>query len=485
MFLQAHKKEKGFALAGVLVFGFIGALLVAGIVSWAGTNIKSARRDVLREQALQVAEAGIEYYRWHLAHDKTDYQDGTGGPGPYVHDFLDKEGTKIGEFSLDITPPATGTTIVIIESTGTILEDPNVERTIEATLAIPSIARFSVVANDVIRFGEGTETFGPIHSNEGIRFDGLAHNIVSSAVAEYNDPDHGGQFGPMEFGVHTHVTPVDPEPPASVPLRPDVFEAGRTFPVPAVDFDGFTNDLSNLKTEAQSDGLYFADSSALGYNIVLKTDDTLDLYRVDTTFPPPSNGCNNPGQNDWGVWSVGTQTLLGNYPFPSNGIVFVEDDLWVEGQIDSARISLAAARFPENPGNYANISFTNDILYTNYDGTDVIGLFSQNDINAGLTSADILRIDAALIAQNGRVGRYYYRPQQGGNPRCTPYDDRDTITLYGMIATSERYGFAYTDGNGYDTRNIIYDANLLYGPPPLFPLSTDQYETISWREVVN
>ena len=114
--------------------------------------------------------------------------------GPYVHDFLDKEGEKIGEFSLNITPPLTGSTAVTIRSTGIIINDQSVQRTIEVILAFPSIARYSVVANDVMRFGDGTEVFGPIHSNKGIRFDGFAHNIVSSAVAEYNDPDHGGQI---------------------------------------------------------------------------------------------------------------------------------------------------------------------------------------------------------------------------------------------------------------------------------------------------
>ena len=52
-----------------------------------------------------------------------------------------------------------------------------------------------------------------------------------------------------------------------------------------------------------------------------------------------------------------------------------------------------------------------------------------------------------------------------------------------MIVTDQRYGFAYTDGTGYQTRNIIYDANLLYSPPPSFPLTSDQYQTISWEEV--
>ena len=99
-----------------------------------------------------------------------------------------------------------------------------------------------------------------------------------------------------------------------------------------------------------------------------------------------------------------------------------------------------------------------------------------------MVSSDTLRIDAALIAENGRIGRYYYQPPGGGN-HCSPYHVRTQITTYGMIGSNQRYGFAYTDGTGYQTRNIIYDTNLLYGPPPSFPLTADFYQTISWDEI--
>jgi hypothetical protein len=51
-----------------------------------------------------------------------------------------------------------------------------------------------------------------------------------------------------------------------------------------------------------------------------------------------------------------------------------------------------------------------------------------------------------------------------------------------MIATNQRYGFAYTDGTGYLIRNLNYDGSLLYGPPPSFPLTSDQYVTLTWEE---
>ncbi len=477
-----RKKQSGQILLQAVIFGAVAVFFLGGFVIWSTISLKASRKTLYRENTIQIAEAGIDYYRWHLAHSPADYQDGTGAPGPYLHDFRDKSGNIIGQYILEITPPPIGSTLVTIKSTGKVNSDPNLERTIETQLAIPSLAEYAVVANDEMRFGVGTEVFGPIHSNSGIRFDGLAHNVISSAVDEYNDPDHSGGD---EFGVHTHVPPVDPLPPNSVPSRPDVFEAGRQFPVPAVDFVGLTGVLADIKSEAQAEGYYFANSGALGYHIVLKTDDTFDLYQVNTLFPVPRGCTNVVGQQDWGTWSInpGGEQLIQNYPFPENGLIFVEDHVWVNGQINTARLTIAAGRFPDNPAQRMHIIVNNDLRYTNYDGQDVIGLMAQGNFNVGLVSEDDLRIDAALVAQNGRVGRHYYRPPTWGQSRCSPYHIRQILTSYGMIATNERYGFAYTDGTGYQTRNLIYDANFLYSPPPSFPLTSDQYTTVSWREV--
>ncbi len=478
---QISKFPQGHVLILVLVFSSMAGFILISLANLALLNIKAGQQTIKREQAFHLAEAGVEYYRWHLAHAPHDYQDGTGNPGPYIHDFFDKNGNKIGIFTLEINPPPIGSTLVTITSTGKIISGLGIsQRKITTSLAKPSIVRFAVVANDNIRFGEGTQIFGPIHSNNGIRFDGLAHNIVSSSVASYDDPDHSGD---NEFGVHTHVFPIDPLPPSPVPNRPDVFISGRQFPVPAVDFYGITADLSQIKTKAQADGFYRPSSGALGYHIVLKTNDTFDLYRVTNFINPPS-GCDNiQNQNGWGTWSINNQHLIGNFRFPNNGLIFLEDDIFVNGQINNARLTIVAAFFPDNPPLRKNIIINNDLFYTNYDGRDALGLISQGNIHIGLVSDNDLRIDAALIAQNGRVGRFYYRPPSGGLNRCSPYHNRQAVTLWGMIATNKRYGFAYTDGTGYQNRFINYDANLLYSPPPYFPTTSDQYTQVSWEEV--
>ncbi len=462
-------KKGGYILIQVIVFGVIAAYILGALAGWAVVDIKSSRQAGNRELAIQIAEAGIDYYRWHLAHAPTDYQDGTGQVGPYIHDFKDKDGNIIGQFTLNITPPPLGSSLVIIKSTGKTNAEPTLTRSIQVKVAKPSIAKYAVAANSEMRFGEGTEVFGPIHSNGGIRFDGLAHNIVSSGVSTYNDPDHTGS---NEFGVHTHITPVDPIPPASVPSRSTVFEVGRQFPIPSVDFTGVTADLAVMKSAAQTaNGYWRAGSGSLGYHIILKTNDTFDLKKV-TSLESKSHDCDNE------TWSIKNESSIGNYPFPANGLIFLEDNIWVDGQINSARLTIIAAVLPDSSSTRKNITINNDLLYTSYDGSDVIGLIAQNNINVGLISDDNLKIDAALIAQNGRVGRFHY-----DHSCSSTYYNRQSITLWGMIATNLRYGFAYTDNTGYQIRNINYDSSLLYGPPPSFPLTSDQYVTLSWEEV--
>lgn len=484
------KHKAGYIMLSVLVFASLAIILLSALANWAALNYRLATQTVDRERAFQIAEAGLDYYRWHLAHAPTDYYDGRGASStwPSVHNYYDKMGDLIGFYKLTITAPSVGSSVVTIRSQG-IVASSSVSRTLETVLAIPSLAKYAFVSNSAMRFGEGTEVYGPMHSNGGIRFDGVAHNLVTSALSSYDDPDHTGN---NEFGVHTHVSPTgsyvsdsglssELASNSTVPLRTDVFLTGRSFPVPAVDWSGFTQDLATLKTLAQSSsGRYFPSSGYQGYYVVLKTNGTFELYKVTSLVSAPS-GCSKPtnsdGQTGWGTWSIKNKTSFGTYSFPANGVIFFEDNVWIDGQISGARLTIASGRFPESDTTNTSITINNNLLYTADDGTDVLGLIAQNNINVGLQSADSLEIDGALIAKNGRVGRYYYSSYCGSTYR------RTKISLYGMLASNTRYGFAYTDNTGYLTRAITYDGNLLYGPPPSFPLVSDQYQTISWKEV--
>ena len=475
------KNQKGQILLQVIAFSSMAIIFIGVAIGVVNMSIKASYKGFNRELAIQIAEAGVDYYRWHLAHAPQDYQDGTEIPGPYSHDFYDKDGNVIGQFILNITPPLVGSTLVTVNSEGRVNADSSIKRTIIVQMGIPSWAKYSYVSNSYVWFGESEPVIGLLHSNAGVRVDSTADNLVTSASTTFNDPDHSG---PNEFGVHTHKPPIDPLPPADVPNRSDVFLIGRQFPVPAVDFTGLTGDLSQLKTKAQNNGNYFASSGVQGYRLVLKTNDTFDLYKITSLLKAPHNcSTNAPNKN---TYSINNQMLLqSNQPFPSNGIIFVEDNVWVEGQINSARLTIASGRFPEYPSTNTNIIVNNNLLYSDFNGNDVIGLIAQGNFFIGLKSADNLEIDAAIIAKNGSAIRYYY------NSSCGSEYLQNSLTLRGMSASFERgnafawvaCGTCTTVISGYSTVSTIYDANLLYGPPPSFPLTSDQYTVLSWEEV--
>ena len=211
-------------------------------------------------------------------------------------------------------------------------------------------------------------------------------------------------------------------------------------------------------------------SGAKGYHLTLNTDNTVDIRVVTAVTPPCSSrwwSSETEGIASETVYDIGSST-------PANGIIFVKDKVWIDGKIDGNRLTVLAFGDPIT-GNTTDIILNNDLTYTTYGGADAIGLIAQRNITVGFYSEDNLQIDAALIAKEGRVGRnYYYK-------FCGPSYIRDTITINGSLATRNRYGFAYTDGTGYQYRKLNYDNNLTFTPPPHFP-TTGEYTFISWKE---
>lgn len=518
-------KNKGDILLSVLIFAAIAVTVVVGLVNWGAAMLSGIRTVQAKEQAFQIAEAGVDYYRWHLAQFPTDYEDGTTVPGPYYHDFYDKNDNLIGQYALTITPPPLGSTKVVITSVGTTTAYPNIERSVQLTLAEPSLAQYAVVANAQMVFGAGTTIYGPVTSNRGIHFDGVAHNIISSALATDTDPDntscHPYPSCAVEWGVWTDIAPADPQPPtAPSNHNTDVFLAGRQYPVPAFPFGSLTVNLSTLHTIANNGvvggacttttGPCWKASGASGYYIHLNSNNTYDIYKVTALQSTPNNCTNDAGEPQWGIWSYKTLSKIGTYSVPANGVIFVEDNLWVSGSNvglgTTTRLTIAAAADVSNMSSTTGSNIIlgmgttngtsnndNSLTYGQYDGSVVVGLIAQANIDIALASADPLEIDGALVAESGRVGRNYY------NANCalsgTSYWHRNQLTLTGMIATDFRYGFQWTGsayncggsvgwiGSGYCTRNLNFDSNLLYSPPPNFPLASTQYQTVYWKQL--
>jgi len=166
-----------------------------------------------------------------------------------VHDYVDFDTQqKIGEFSLAVTPPPTGSTIVTIQSTGWTNEQPSLKRIITVKYGIPSLAQYAFLSNDVIWIGSNETVGGMLQSNNGVRFDGIGSAPIRSAKETYTCPSSQGSPCPaVKDGVWGAAS--------------QYVKNFWQFPVPAIDFSSLTSNLADMKSLAQSSGIYLPPSN--------------------------------------------------------------------------------------------------------------------------------------------------------------------------------------------------------------------------------
>ncbi|KKR11649.1 MAG: hypothetical protein UT39_C0004G0008 [Candidatus Woesebacteria bacterium GW2011_GWA1_39_21] len=465
-------KKTGSATPLILMIATSFIFIIYGLLFVLGIQMDNSNRQTASEKALNIAEAGINYYKWHLAHDPEDFKDGTDNDGPYIHEYKDPQGDTVGSYSLMVTPPQNGSTIVTIESTGWTKEYPKVKRTIKAQYGIPSLAEFSFVSNASTWYGAGITVNGKIHSNNGIRMDGTNTSLVTSAQETYMCGSETGCSPPTQ--------------------KPGVWGSGGDsglwqFPIPIIDFDSIAVNFDAMRTAAVDTGLYLDDSNASGYHLIFNSTGTVTINKVLST----SNirGYSVPGQG-LGALGLGgcrdtnqvinSETLVGTYNINETPIIFAEDDLWVEGTL-RGRITVTAVRFPLTSSN-AVIWIPNNITYTTYDGSDILGLVAQNNIYFAKNIPDYFQVDAILIAQKGNAMRHYYYQGCGGTQNAV----RQKLTINGSLISYYKsyWNFGSAPDSGFRERVINFDNNSLYNPPPYFPTS-GEYEFISWSEEKN
>src|SRR3989344_1355700 len=118
------KYQKGQIIIIAAVFMFIVTVLVAGLVGYAGVQIKSQRQAVGQVQGLNIAEAAIEKAIWRLNNEQNyTGETGTGfGGGEYnvtiTNVVLDKI-IKADVFIPNSTNPKAKRTVQVTATTGT------------------------------------------------------------------------------------------------------------------------------------------------------------------------------------------------------------------------------------------------------------------------------------------------------------------------------------------------------------------------------
>ncbi len=464
------KINKGTITPALLIITSAFIIVIYGLIMVLTTQIEFSHRQIGSEMSLHIAEAGVNYYRWHLSHTPTDFQDGTNTTGPYVHSYKDPQGQEIGKYSLDIAAPTNGSTIITIKSTGWSNRYPNVKRTIVAKLGKPSLAKYLFLSNASAWYAEGITVNGNIHSNNGIRMDGINTGIVESTQTDYM------------CGNETGCAPPNREP--------GVWGSGPNsdlwkFPVPAIDFYSVSVNFATMKTNAQETGLYLPPSNVLGYHLVFSGDGTFTVKKVTATsyiysYLPPGEGLGSNGQGGCRkrYETITSEQTVGTYNVSAKSIIFSEDYLWVDGVV-KGRTTIVAAGFPVQSSTL-DIWINGNITYPTLDGTNVLGLIAQNDIIFKRDVPDNFVIDAILMAQGGQIIRPDYAEFCQGT---TNGAIKNSYTLNGSFISYYKSYYNYNSPleSGFITRTINYDANVLFQPPPYFPTSSD-FRIISWAE---
>jgi len=490
---KIKKQTCGSALAYALVMVAVVSILLVSILVYITSQLKFSFNRTYREQAFQIAESGVYYYRWYLAHATSGMNtqqlqsfwsnsSTLGVTGPVTTDYKDPEtGETIGKYKIELTPPANGSTTVYVTITGWTDKAPVTTRKVQVRFRRPSWSEYIFLSNSFMNFGDQAEVWGKVFSNDGIRFDGIAHNTVSSLLPSFNDPTWGGNR--LQFGVHTTNNPADPDapaypwPPGTVPNHPSVFMGGRTFPAPQVSFTGVTADFTNMKSEAQAGtGKYF-DTSGLGRKILLKSNGTYDICTVDTansqqhTISKYKKMNCNTGAVVSGTCNSCSGQCLCNYSIVNNGVIFVENNAWVDGTVNGKRVTVVAANIiGGNPADIYIGTENSNLTYNSFDCNNMIGLVGQRDVRVLGSCPDAYVVDAALLAQTGTVGI-----------NDNGFSGKTSLTFNGAIASYLQPYFQHGN-SGFAVRFYNYDNNLLYCPPPYFPTGTE-YSIDQWEEL--
>lgn len=446
------QKNKGGALIYLLIVIFVFSVIMMPIITLTVLKMKVLTTTLDSEKSLYIAEAGIEYYKSH----PTNFPSSE----PYTIDYTDMETQQVvGQFSLTVTPPTTGSKISTIQSIGWTNSNPSIKKTVTIKYGQPSLAQYSLLSNDTVWIGENETVNGQLMSNNGIRFDGSGNAPIKSAKTTYScTTDQGCATPTTKNGIWGNATQ----------STKDFWQ----FPVPAVDFSGLTSNLTELKINAQNAGFYLASTTAKGYSLVFNNDGTFTVYKVTSLAS---------GQNGWDVANVaqnaGTdydeRTLISTQNIPSNGIIFAESNVWVEGTIKGRAIVVSAV-LPYSASKATSIYIPNNVLYSTKDGSDSLGLFAQKNIVVTYNAPMNLEINGAMIAQHGAAQFFYY-----------PNNIKNSITIFGSIMTFGQWNWTWSDENGaitsgFRTTNQKYDNNLPVNPPPYFPSASSNYQQLNW-----
>ena len=505
--------SRGSIITFVLVFGSIFLVSIAGLFGFIMLQHKASVQKAAWQDALCIAEAGADYFRWKLPDSideitDSDIQDNqewcVNGEteqvcgsldwcGPYIHQYTDTTGDIQGEFKLCVKPKKICSKVLgaQIKSIGSTSQFPDIQRAVQVKLASTSIAEYAYLLNDYVWVGEDRQIFGKYKSNEAIKMDGTNNSLVESAV------EGGSWLCGNSFGCSPSACPEHCEKEGGACRCPGVAgsggpkdlwrpsELGEENLPSSFSFSGISAELDDMEELAIAQGTYYPPSSendhqGKGYHLILNSNGTFDikiiteLNRIDCYSM--ENGWSEICDEEIVSYSSGwSQTGVA---FDSDcGLVFIEDNLWIEGTLKGKATIVAAKDSDTSVIINGNIEYAADPP----DGSDSLAVITKKNILIPLYSPNEMKISGVFVAQNGHFGRNHYH-----SGKYKPWHKREKLTIYGSIVSNGRVGTKWYSGSnwvsGYNERRNFFDSKLAKDPPPLLPCVSPALEFISWEE---
>jgi hypothetical protein len=475
-----------------MVVAFMGVfgLIVDTITGYVFQQSRYGRALYAREQALHIAEAGLEYYRWFLAHNPSIMTAGAGLVSPYTYDVSDPEGGVLGEsvITAEANLQCGVPQWIDLSAEGTANLNPLFARTLSVRYMRPSVAEYSTILNANTAFSATGTSTGPVHGNGGIRMNGYNDSDVTSPLSSWNCT--------TSYGCN----------PASTTAS-GVLGSGAGFAlwrwgatVPNVSFANMALNYDTLKDYAEASGVYLpytlggdtvGGSDLSGYHLVFQSNGTVNVYRVTSTVAADSQHSDNLtspatwiADNHIITPSTG-EVFVQNYTIPSDcSLIYSEAKTWIEGTV-AGKVTVVAA----DAGSFTpDIILSGDITYASATGASGLTAVAERSVLLPLNSPDTMNIRGIFVALTGYFGRNFYT-NSGSHKVPTAYSTyvtQSTLNKFGTIVSTLRPATRWTSGgvfiSGYDAGSTSYDRVLAFSPPPFTPTVSTDYQFSLWGE---
>jgi len=478
-----------------LVFGMVFLILLGGVIGFILFNLTLIEKRIAWYKAFDIAEAGIEYYKWCINNNVNCELE---------KEYTDINGNAIGKFKIEVQTNLNCQEVVShqIISAGWTYKFPEIKRKISVLYGRESVAKYAFISNSNVWVGPDHTILGPYYSNGGIRFDGTNLSNVSSAQENWECTNSFG-CGPNGVGYGEGLCPPECQIINKKCICPGVFSTTQNskrdlflYPIPQFDFTGITADLNQIKNAAQNlGGIYLKpakqiNSEGKGWHLKFSIDSVTGETKVEakiiTKLSPtcgfsyendgfPSCGNSQNGYYQWNYFTITSETTYQTFTISNScAVIFVEDNLWPEGTI-KGKITVASANLIDtNKPTDIILNYNLDYAGT---GNDGLTLISQRNILIGPNSPNDMVLKGIFIAQNGRFSRNHYQN-----------NIKESLTITGSIISSGRVGTQWINLgghiiSGYINRETYVDTNLLYNPPTYTPYLTSQFKKVRWQEI--